>query len=82
MAKCWVLESNSSQSCCIHWSCLTVHHSLGIFTVPAEESADFDKSSEPPHRIKELSGESYSSSLALSQAENGRGAPLAADALF
>lgn len=21
VAKCWALESNSSQSCCIHWSC-------------------------------------------------------------
>lgn len=41
-AKCWALDSNSSRSCCIHWSCSTVLHSLGIFIVPGEKSADLD----------------------------------------
>lgn len=36
----------------------------------------------PPQKIKELSGESYSSSVAHMQTENRRGMPLAAGSLF
>lgn len=63
-------------------------HSLVMFNCTSQfggfsgRFSDFDKGSEPRHRIKELSGEGHSPSLALSQAETGRGAPLAADALF
>lgn len=63
-------------------------HSLVIFSCASQfggfsgRFSDFDKGSEPPLRIKALSGEGHSLSLAPLKAETGRGAPLAADALF
>lgn len=44
-AKCWALEWNSNQSCYTTGHVHCTFHSLGIFIVPGEEIADFDKSS-------------------------------------